>query len=131
MASYVQFSITGSTTGYLKVQVEDWKHYRADNEEFTGLNGDSTISIGAIGAKNQWKFNALVQQTGTTGYASWTDMIALMNPSTTTAALPLMQDVNGTDYSVVVPTGYAPQLLTNGLRGASEYARIPMRIKQR
>lgn len=128
---YVKISNTGSTAGYKIVPVENWQPMKPDADIFTGLDGDTTISIGAAATKWEWQFTALVQSTAAAGTAAWIDMQAYLNPTSAASAALKFQSVEGVDYDVAIPSGYQPTFLTNGVNGDNEYARLTVRVRQR
>lgn len=134
--SFVLISNTGSLGGALKLAIvqDSWRVWTEDSEVFTGLDGGTTIGIGARTGKLRWTFTGLVQKVGASGYVSLdgSGQTVFQWAASTTAAQRLLkfQDVFGAAYDVVWKTGFKPVPVTGGMHGTAEWHRINVELWQ-
>lgn len=132
MASYVIISSTGNIADGKRLPVEygTWKRSKPSAEVFTGLNADTSASVGADSDKWEWEFTGLTTANGTTTDA------ALEGAGQTVATwfgarVVKITDVYGVTHDAVITNGFNPHETTGGINGANELFEVPMRLKQK
>jgi hypothetical protein len=137
---HVLISNTGAIGGALKfpIRQDSWRVWTDPAEVFTGLDGSTSIAIGAQTGKLRWSFTGLVQKVGASTYVSLdgAGQTVFQWAASTTVAQRLLkfQDIYGllatTGYDVVWMSAYKPVPLTGGINLNGEWFEIPVELWQ-